>query len=117
MIFTRDLILKIQRGEKTETRRIWKRPHVRVGGVYSVRRNRFSPVYPPDPKVRVLSMRKERLGLIDEAGSIAEGCAGKSDFISLWTHLHGAWNPETEVTVVRFEVVRSSHYVPVEVEA
>jgi hypothetical protein len=105
VIFTAWSIDKINVGEKTETRRVWRRPHVRVGGVYRCRTTRFARADDTHPRIRVLSVRRERLGEITRAGARREGCRSVSEFIALWHLLHGAWTPDIEVTVVRFEVV------------
>jgi hypothetical protein len=51
---------KILEGKKTVTRRIWSRPHVKRGGIYQVRRSFYKPGY--YFKIKVLSIRKEKLG-------------------------------------------------------
>jgi hypothetical protein len=106
MIFTRDNVEKIARGVKTESRRVWETPHVRIGGVYAVRSSRFSAHVPGDPMIRVTNLWKEPLGQIDEADARAEGCDSVDDFKRLWTSLHGSWRPGQRVYVVRFEPVR-----------
>ncbi len=106
MIFTKDNVERICRGAKTETRRLWKGPHVRVGGVYTVRSDRFAPASPSMPRIRVIALEQERLGELTEDGARREGVASVAEFRSLWTELHGAWDPSRVVYVVRFEVLR-----------
>ncbi len=107
MIFTGGNAAKIADGTKTETRRVWKSPHVKVGGVYSVRTTRFGKTDPNATRYRVTSIHTELLREIDEASARREGCESLADFIDLWMKLHGGvWNPYLPVTVVRFEVVR-----------
>ncbi|HEV2449679.1 MAG TPA: ASCH domain-containing protein [Thermoplasmata archaeon] len=105
MIFTRANIGKISAGEKTETRRIWKRPHVRVGGVYRVRSSRRLPADPADPQIRVTDLRSELLGEITAEAVLREGCSSLEEFVLQWQDLHGEWDPKQAVYIVDFEVV------------
>ncbi len=105
MIFTKDNVERIRRGSKTETRRLWKGPHVRVGGVYTVRSDRFARASPSSPRIRVVAVEKEPLGEITEAAARREGVRSIAEFRDLWTELHGTWEPKQSVYVVRFEVV------------
>ena len=41
MIFTKEHLVRIADGKKTETRRVWKAPHVKIGGIY---RNEAQPM-------------------------------------------------------------------------
>lgn len=105
MLFTRPNIEKIRAGLKTETRRIWKVPHVKVGGVYRVRYSRQFPADLGDPKIRVTSMRVESLGEIDHAAVLREGSGSLEEFVLHWQGLHSEWDPQQKVYVIRFEVV------------
>ncbi|MGI0068294.1 MAG: ASCH domain-containing protein [Thermoplasmata archaeon] len=105
MIFTRENIERIRWGEKTETRRVWTRPPVRVGGEYVVRANRFSRARPGDPRILVTDLHQQRLGDMDLAHARREGCRSVADFVDLWTRIHGAWDSDKVVYVVRFAVV------------
>jgi hypothetical protein len=106
MIFTAEHIEKIRRGEKTETRRIWKRPHVKVGGVYKTRRSQWRKPEDGNPSIRVTEMRTEPLSKLDEKAARREGGYTLHEFVEPWRGLHGEWNPGQEVYVVRFEVVK-----------
>lgn len=55
MIFTRENIDRIRAGRKTETRRAWRRPHVRVGGTYRLRAGRWA--HTSHEKRRLIIMR------------------------------------------------------------
>jgi hypothetical protein len=106
MIFTKEHIKLIQQGVKTETRRIWKKPHVKVGGEYRVRSSRWFGYEADAPRIRVTAMHKEPLGSLTEDSAYREGGYKWVEFTALWRELHGEWNPEQEVTVIRFEVVK-----------
>jgi hypothetical protein len=96
---------KIATGRKTETRRVWKRPHVRIGGIYRTRRSRREPASPDDPVIRVTDLWGEPLGQIDLGAVKREGCDGLEEFVLQWQQLHGDLRPEQIVYVVRFEVL------------
>lgn len=103
MIFTKEHIEKIREGRKTETRRIWKRPHVKVGGIYGIRSDRFKPVAEDAPRIRVIGMHQEPLLLMTDEDAIREGCRGMEEFRQIWVKLHGSWDPLQKVHVVRFK--------------
>jgi len=45
MLFRPEHVKPILNGTKTQTRRTWKRPHVRVGGVYKAKTQMLSKRY------------------------------------------------------------------------
>ncbi len=102
MIFTKEHIEKIREGKKTETRRIWKHPHVKVGKVYGIRTDRFKPVPSDAPRIKIQSISRELLRDITFEGAIKEGCQSLGDFMDIWIKLHGSWNPNQEIYVVKF---------------
>jgi len=106
MIFTKEHLVRIADGKKTETRRVWKAPHVKIGGIYRTRSSRWFGYEESAPVIRVLEMRKEHLREITDAGALREGYPSIPEFVEAWLKLHGAWNPNLEVTVIRFEVVK-----------
>ena len=110
MIFTKENIELISHGLKTETRRIWKKPHVKVGKTYQCRTSRYAKTPEDSPYIKIIAMRKEKLGEITDDAVRKEGFkpdgAQLEKFWALWVKLHGSWNPDQEVYVVDFEVVK-----------
>ena len=110
MIFTKQNLELIREGKKTETRRIWKKPHVKVGKNYQCRTSRYAKTPEDSPYIKITAMRKERLGEITEDAVRKEGFKPDGTqlekFWALWVKLHGSWNPDQEVYVVDFEVVK-----------
>ena len=109
MIFTKENIELIRQGKKTETRRIWKKPHVKVGKVYQCRTSRYAKTPEDSPYIKITAMRKERLGEITPEAAKREGMdSGLKvfQFRELWVKLHGLWDPDQEVYVIDFEVVK-----------
>ena len=109
MIFTKENIELISHGLKTETRRIWKKPHVKVGKTHQCRTSRYAKTPEDSPYIKITAMRKERLGEITPEAAKREGMdSGLKvfQFRELWVKLHGLWDPDQEVYVIDFEVVK-----------
>lgn len=108
MIFTKENIELIRQGKKTETRRIWKKPHVKVGKTYQCRVSRFTKTPEDSPYIKIKKICKERLKEIYGRPSdwLYEGCYSLLEFQNEWMKLHGSWNPEQEVYVIDFEVAK-----------
>ena len=73
MIFSPENIELIREGKKTETRRIWKKPHVKVGKTYQCRTSRYAKTPEDSPYIKITAMRKERLGEITPEEAEREG--------------------------------------------
>lgn len=110
LLFRPELVPLIIDGKKTQTRRTWSRPRVRVGSVHHVKTRLFGEAH---CRVRITGLRRERLGDISEEDARAEGCSSREEFIRLWRSIHGSWEEDRAVWVVTFEVidgVRSGYY-------
>jgi hypothetical protein len=112
MFFKPEMRAAILEGRKTVTRRVWKMPHAKIGGVYKVRKGRYSKEF--HFKIKVLALFKQRLGDMTEQDAIEEGFSPAGPefgalwfFRDYWRHVNGkdSWNPDLEVYVIRFEVV------------
>ena len=116
MFFMKENIELIRQGSKTETRRIWKKPHVKVGKVYQCRTSRYAKTPEDSPYIKITAMRKEKLGEITDdditkEGFVTDGTVENETsqvvmFYRLWVKLHGLWDPDQVVTVIDFEVVK-----------
>lgn len=102
MLFKPEHVEMILAGRKTQTRRAWKRPMAKVGGVYKVRTKLMTPEY--HCKIEVTAIRKERLGDITEEDARKEGYASISEYYDVWERINGrgSWNPNQEVYVIDF---------------
>lgn len=103
MLFKKEHKDMILSGEKIATRRVWKRPMVKVGGIYQAKLKLFSKGY--FAKIKVTKLYKQRLGDMTQEDYIKEGYLWQYQFIDVWKELNGNYNPYEEVDVVEFEVV------------
>jgi len=102
ILFKKHFIDKILSGEKTQTRRVHKKPLYR-GELVAVKTSysKCSGIV-----LRILKVWKERLGDISEADARKEGCGSIEGFKQEWIRINKVWDPNLEVTVYEFEVVR-----------
>ena len=100
--------LLILQGKKTQTRRIWKRPRVKIGGIYKAKLRPFDKKY--FALLKVTRLRKEKLGEISFEDVKKEGYDTLREFMDVWKQIHGDWNPNQEVYVVDFEVVKKCKF-------
>lgn len=88
MMFTKRLREPIRRGEITCTVRIWQKPHVKVGGRYSI-----NPGF-----VVVNSIRQIELSAVTPALARRSGFAGVIDLLKVAKH-----GPGEKVYLIEFE--------------
>jgi len=97
----------ILEGKKTQTRRLWRKPRVKVGNIYKAKTNLYSKQH--FALLKITGLRKEKLGEISPEDVKKEGYATLGDFIQAWKQIHGFWGPELEVYVIDFEVIEPFH--------
>ena len=103
MLFKQYLVKTILNGTKTETRRLWKRRLVKVGGVYKARTNfGNSSTF---ATIKIIYIKSEKLGAIDGYGIKKEGCRSLDEFKKIWIDSYGSWQPSAEVFVIGFQVI------------
>lgn len=103
MLFKPYLVEPILSGTKTETRRLWKRCLVKVGGVYKAKTNfRDNSTF---ATIVITYIRTERLGYIDSDGLKKEGCRSLDEFKQIWIDSYGSWQPDARVFVIGFQLV------------
>jgi hypothetical protein len=103
MLFKRYLVEPILGETKTETRRLWKRCLVKVGGTYKAKTNfRNSSTF---ATITITYIRKERLGNIDADSVRKEGCQSLDEFKQIWIDSYGSWQPDAQVFVIGFQLI------------
>ncbi len=96
----KDMIL---RNSKTATRRIWKRPMVKVGGIYKAKLKMLSKEY--FAKIKVEALYRQALGEMDYVDALKEGYESLDDFKKVWIEINGNWDGDLVVDVIEFNVV------------
>lgn len=103
MIFSKENAGKIAHGAKSESRRL-KKPRVIVGRTYKVRTH-FHDTQDWGA-IKILEIRRERLGAISDKSIRREGCKSRAEFDDMFYHIH--WHHvhrNTHVYVIRFRYV------------
>lgn len=90
----------ILNGKKTQTSRKSKDPHIKPGAVVRGAITHFA-------NLRVVDIRRKRLGDFDESDAQREGGYTLEEFKKVWKELHGEWNPQETVYVLEFELIEA----------
>jgi hypothetical protein len=124
MLFKPELLEKVLRGEKTQTRRIQKDNQWWSDGncVAVVRetpkRNitvwRIGQTYAACPgrgkvqqgRIKIKNIRTDWLTNITEAEARSEGFANRAEFMEAWDKINGAGNRHVMVWILEFELVK-----------
>ncbi len=88
---------------KTATRRVWKKPRVKVGGIYKCKLKMLSKDY--FAKIKVEALYKQALGEMDYVDALKEGYDSLDDFKKIWVEINGSWDDKLIVDVIEFELV------------
>ena len=95
----------ILEGSKTATRRVWKVPRVKVGGVYKAKLKMLSKDY--FAKIKVHKLFKQPLKDMTEEDAIKEGYPTLEKFKNVWSIINGNWDDELIVDVIEFERIEA----------
>jgi hypothetical protein len=104
MLFKPEHLQMILAGTKTATRRIWKKPMVKVGNIYKAKLKMLSRDY--FAKIKVTKMFKQELGEMTDEDARKEGYKNIMAFHEIWIKINGAWQDNLLVDVIEFEVVK-----------
>jgi len=102
MLFRREFIEKILRGEKTQTRRLSSRRY-RVGRIYRIKRDWY---HATGIEILITRRYRQRLGDISLEEIRKEGFSSLEEFKQAWIGINGSWNPDETVTVYEFKVLK-----------
>jgi len=103
MLFKQEHKEMIINGTKTATRRNWKKPMVKVGGIYKCKTQMLSKDY--FAKIKVLKLYKQALYFMTNEDAIKEGYKDIDEFGKVWIDINGEWYAPLIVYVIEFEVV------------
>lgn len=105
MIFKPELVEKILAAEKTETRRPVKpgqaKCRYKPWGSYALQPGRGKKAV---GRIRMVEIRRERLGDINEEGATREGFENRAAFLAYWKELYGRVDESQEVWAMRFKL-------------
>lgn len=104
MLFIEKHVPLIRQGEKTETRRDWDDDYhgPNPGSIIPATSEMFVPIVECACFIEIETRHPERLGDITEEGANREGYESVADFREAWRDINGEWEPDMEVTVLRF---------------
>ncbi len=105
MLFRPDMVEKILAGEKTQTRRVWKKAHVKVGNTYAIKKHYYQKNVDAPGFIRITGLRVEPLIEITNMDAKKEGFQSLREFVDVWTELHGEPEWHNDVWVIDFELV------------
>lgn len=104
MLFKPEHVRLIRKNIKTVTRRDWADgyPRPNVGAVHPVQTEMFQPDDECDCYIYIKDVYQEPLGDMTAMDYYDEGNYDPGEFVELWRRLHGEYDPEQVVDVVRF---------------
>jgi ParB family chromosome partitioning protein len=87
-------------GHKTQTSRKGVYPNIKSGRIVRAAITHFADL-------EILDVKRKKLGDFDENDAQQEGGYTLEQFKDVWKKLHGAWNPNETVSVIRFRLVKA----------
>lgn len=105
LLFKPEMITAIREGRKTQTRRFWKRPRVKVGSIHQAK---LSYTKKTDLRLRILRVWEQRLDHMTTEEVHAEGFADWGTYVNYITKIIGKRDTIAEgrrCYAVEFEVV------------
>ena len=99
ILFQPRFIEPILTGQKTQTRRKGKK-RWNVGAIHQCKTEIFEE---PFAYIKILDVKRERLGDITLANACSEGFTSTAGFGQGWYDIHGSFKEDEEVWVVEFE--------------
>jgi len=89
----------IVKGVKTQTSRKTKEPRLQPGVIVRAQVTHFADL-------EVADVYRKKLGDFDDEDAKREGGYTLEEFKRVWTQLHGEWDPNESVYVIKFRLVR-----------
>ena len=104
MLFKETHVPMILNGTKTATRRVWKRPMVKVGGIYKAKLQMLSKDY--FAKIKITKLYQQHLWEIKKEDVLKEGYKTLKGFREIWIKINGVWDSDSKVDVIEFELIK-----------
>lgn len=104
MLFKPIHIILIMNGEKTVTRRNWKKKMAKKGNTYACQTDFYQKRENCPVIIKANKVYQEPLGEMTKEDLEKEGGYTRTEFKRLWKKMHGWWNPNRKVWVVEFEM-------------
>ncbi len=101
----------ILNGTKTQTRRAWKKPMAKIGGIYKCKLQMLSKEY--FAKIEVIKMWREYLDECSEEDAIKEGYGTKAEYLKVFEEINPKYEKEVwsnpkefpKIWVIEFKLV------------
>lgn len=108
LLFKPEHIKLIQKGIKTQTRRIWKKPRCKPGSIHKAKTRMLSKDYYAE--LRIVSIHKEFLLDISERDAWCEGGYTREEFLRKWDEINPGYpsSSNPQVYAVTFNPVVKS---------
>jgi len=97
----------ILNGTKTATRRDWKKPMVKIGGIYKCKTKMFSKEY--FAKIEVIKLFKDRLGNMTLEDCKKEGYDSQMKFRNIWSKINRGFREDLIVYVIEFKLKKEKN--------
>ena len=96
-------IFPILIGQKTQTRRTWEKPRVKIGSIQKAKTAMISKAY--FAQLRILAVYPQRLGDLTDQDAYEEGGYTLDGYKQAFQKIYGFWDDGLIVYVVKFEVI------------
>ncbi|MCJ2513450.1 MAG: ASCH domain-containing protein [Candidatus Thermoplasmatota archaeon] len=108
MLFKDYHIEMIISGSKIETRRIWTKPHVKIGGIYPIQTKMFQKKN-ECKLIKVNYIFKQKLKDVTNDQADKEGYSNLNEFKKAFKNITNSWNGDQEVYAIGFEYFKSDN--------
>ena len=106
MLFKPEHKKMIIEGQKTATRRNWKKRMAKTGGTYAVQTRMFQPKIECSI-IKANDVYQQRLGDMTESDAMMEGRYTPSEFKKVFERINGFWDADLIVWVVEFKLIKT----------
>lgn len=99
--FSREHAESIENQIKTQTARKGLDPKIKPGKIVRVAVTHYADV-------EITDIQRKKLSDFDDGDAKREGGYSLEEFIAVWEKLHGNWNPNESVNVIRFRLLKEA---------